>query len=158
MAAHVGNLSLATMWRAETHNRGRWRVGLALIALGLGQPAGHSLAQPEAQPRLTLSLPAELHAGEHMLLTLEVWLPEHAGEPLLVTPFREGQSIEIVKGRLLRSDARNPRQNPLRFELPMVARSAGAAVVGVKLLAYLCRERCRALEIEARRNVVVLPR
>lgn len=146
------------MWRAETQKSGLGSASLALLALALGQPAQPSLAQSEEQPRLTLTAPSELRAGEHTRFTVEVWLPEHAGKPVLVTPFREGEAIEIVRGRLLRSDAHDPAQNPLRFEVPMLARAAGAAVVGVKLLAYLCNDRCRAVEVEARRNLVVLPR
>jgi hypothetical protein len=77
----------------------------------------------------------------------------------LITPFREGQALEVVKGRLLRSDARDPNERPLRFELPMLARAAGVARVGVHLLAYVCEsdDRCRAVEAETRVDIVVLP-
>jgi len=168
MAAHAGNLSPSSMARAET--QGSRRAGpcardkkwgsAAIVALLFGVGSGHvSQAQePAAPPRLTLKVPTELHAGEHALLLLEVRLPAHAGKPLLLTPFHEGESVEIVKGRLLRSDARDPAANPLHFELPILAHAAGAAVVGVRLLAYVCQRQCRAVEIEARSNVVVLPR
>lgn len=148
------------MTRAET--RREWGRVSALAGLlgALAQVPG-TAAQPlvtDSLPRLSLVLPSELHPNEHALVTLEVELPAHAGQPLLLTPFREGESIEIVRGRLLRSDARDSTANPLRFELPILAHAPGAAVVGVKLLAYLCTPRCRAVEVETRRNVVVLPR
>jgi hypothetical protein len=63
----------------------------------------------------------------------------------------------VVKGRLLRSDARDAQANPLVFELPVLARAPGSALIGVRLLAYLCEPGCRAVEVEARANVMVLP-
>jgi hypothetical protein len=145
------------MRRAETQRTWRVWVLMALLGLAVGSLVRAEPPAGEALPRVTLLLPAELHAGQHALLTIEVELPAHAGKPLLLTPFHEGEAIEVVRGRLLRSDARDPLANPLRFELPMLAHAAGAAVVGVKLLVYLCEAQCRAVEIEARRNLVVLP-
>ncbi|HEX6245461.1 MAG TPA: hypothetical protein VFZ61_31275, partial [Polyangiales bacterium] len=71
----------------------------------------------------------------------------------------EGQALEVVKGRLLRSDARDPNEQPLHFELPVLARAAGVARIGVHLLAYVCdrEEQCRAIEADTRADVVVLP-
>jgi hypothetical protein len=110
------------------------------------------------QPRLVLEVPRELHVGEHAHVELLVDLPPEAAEPLLVTPYREGEALEVVKGRLLRSDARDPTAKPLRFALPVLARAAGSALIGVRLLAYVCAPRCRAIEAETRANVLVLPR
>jgi hypothetical protein len=116
-------------------------------------------APSAALPAMRITPPRELHVGEHARLELEVSLPAQAAGPLLITPFCEGQALEVVKGRLLRSDARDPNERPLRFELPVLARAAGVARVGVQLLAYVCehQERCRAVEAEARADVVVLP-
>jgi hypothetical protein len=75
-----------------------------------------------------------------------------------LTPYREGRSLEVVKGRLLRSDARDPTAKPLRFALPVLASAPGTALIGVRLLAYVCAPRCRAVEAETRANVVVLAR
>jgi hypothetical protein len=154
------------VWRARGRARGdrasageRWR-GRALLALCL-LLAGHAWgagARDLALPQLTLEVPRELHVGEHAHVDLVVELPAQAAEPLLVTPYREGEALEVVKGRLLRSDARDPNAKPLRFELPVLAAAPGTALIGVKLLAYLCTPRCRAVEVETRANVVVLPR
>jgi hypothetical protein len=145
------------MGRAETGFSLIMVAALALVAAA-AYPWAICAQNTGPLPRLSLKLPAELHAGQHAVLTVEVELPARAGQPLLLTPFREGESIEIVRGRLLRSDARDASETPLHFELPILAHAAGAAVVGVKLLAYLCEPRCRAVEVEARSNLVVLPR
>ena len=140
--------------------RGR-RAARVLIALWLGSLAGLApiaSARESALPRLTLEVPRELHVGEHAHVDLVVELPAEAAEPLLVTPFREGEALDVVKGRLLRSDARDPSATPLRFELPVLAAAPGTALIGVKLLAYVCAPRCRAVEVEARASVLVLPR
>jgi hypothetical protein len=111
-----------------------------------------------AVARLALEVPRELHVGEHAHVELLVELPREAAEPLLLTPYREGEALEVVKGRLLRSDARDPSAKSLRFALPVLAKTPGTAWIGVRLLAYVCAPRCRAIEAETRANVVVLPR
>jgi hypothetical protein len=128
---------------------------LLAAALALAAGAGADSAAP---PRLTLEVPRELHVGEHAHVELTVELPPEAAEPLLLTPYREGKSLEVVKGRLLRSDARDPAARPLRFALPVLATAPGTALIGVRLLAYLCTPRCRAVEAETRANVMVLAR
>jgi hypothetical protein len=128
---------------------------LLTLLLWRGQEAR---AADLGQPRLVLEVPRELHVGEHAYVELVVDLPAEAAEPLLVTPYREGEALEVVRGRLLRSDARDPMAKPLRFALPVLARAAGSALIGVRLLAYLCVPRCSAVEVEARANVLVLPR
>lgn len=144
--------------------RGRRSSLLAALLLALAAP-GSAASQPSAAPvtsagpSMRLSPPRELHVGEHARLELELLLPAGAAGPLLITPFHEGQALEVVKGRLLRSDARDPNARPLHFELPVLARTAGVARVGVRLLAYVCEreQRCRALQAETRADVVVLP-
>jgi hypothetical protein len=128
-----------------------------LLAAALVFAAGAG-ARSAALPRLVLEVPRELHVGEHAHIELTVELPPEAAEPLLLTPYREGKSLEVVKGRLLRSDALDPAAKPLRFALPVLATAPGTALIGVRLLAYLCAPRCRAVEAETRANVVVLAR
>jgi hypothetical protein len=142
---------------------------LALLCTSLavppveGQPSPPADAAEAASARLRLTSARELHVGEHARFALEVSLPPGAAEPLLLTPFREGEALEVVKGRLLRSDARDPTARPLQFELPVLARAPGVARIGVRLLAYVCRPgdaappKCRALEAETRADVLVLP-
>lgn len=138
---------------------GRWGAALSTLlvaSLWVGRAETQAGA---ASPALQLTPPRELHVGEHARFELIVTLPAQAAGPLLITPFREGQALEVVKGRLLRSDARDADETPLRFELPVLARAAGVARVGVRLLAYVCErdDRCRAVEAEARVDVMVLP-
>jgi hypothetical protein len=136
----------------------RARRLLLVLALTLAVGQSARARDSELLPRLTLSAPRELHVGEHAHVELLVELPPEAAEPLLITPYREGEALDVVKGRLLRSDARDPAARPLRFALPVLASAPGTAWVGVRLLAYLCAPRCRAVEVETRANVVVLPR
>jgi hypothetical protein len=132
------------------------RLGLAAGLLLAGAAHAHGQAARGA-PSLKLQLPTDLHVGEHARFVIEVHMPPGAGQPLLLTPFREGQALEVVKGRLLRSDARDAQANPLLFELPVLARAPGSALIGVRLLAYQCEPGCRSVEVEARASVMVLP-
>ncbi len=132
-------------------------VSLALAA-GAFASAPDADARSTAPPRLTLAVPRELRVGEHAHVELTLELPPEAAESLLLTAYREGKSLEVVKGRLLRSDARDPAATPLRFALPVLATAPGTALVGVRLLAYICAPSCRAVEAETRANVVVLAR
>jgi hypothetical protein len=153
--------------------RRRWHAAGTRLAFAVclalcwrAAPRGLAGAQDRERPVLGLTLPAELHVGEHARVLLSVRLPAGAAQPLLVTPFREGAALEIVKGRLLRSDALDATASSLRFELPVLALAPGAAVIGARLLAYVCdgaardsgEESCHAVEVETRANVVVLPR
>jgi hypothetical protein len=129
----------------------------ALLALGalLARPVH---AADAAEGEIELQLPSELRVGQHARMLIELKLPPGAAEPLLLTPFREGAALEVVKGRLLRSDAL-ATPGALRFELPLLALAPGSAVVGVRALAYVCgAQQCRALELETRANLLVLPR
>jgi hypothetical protein len=132
------------------------RLALAALSGLLALAVGRASAGSEA--RAALAVPRELHVGEHAHIELSLELPPEAAEPLLVTPYREGKALEVVRGRLLRSDARDPAARPLRFLLPVLATAPGTALIGVRVLAYLCAPRCRALELETHANVVVLPR
>lgn len=133
-------------------------LALALLFPGADRRVVRVHAQAAELPVLSLELPVDLRVGQHARVLLSVQLPPAAARPLLVTPFHEGAALEIVKGRLLRADARDPAENPLRFELPILALAPGAAVIGARLLAYVCdKTSCRAVEVETRANVVVLP-
>ena len=116
-------------------------------------------AAPAAEGALSLAVPDRLHVEDHVALTVTLELPGDARGPLLVTPRAQGSAIEVVRGRLLRADARDPAANPLVFDLPVLARSAGQAVVSVRALVYRCQDgMCEPVTLETRRNVLVLPR
>jgi hypothetical protein len=138
---------------------GGWCICASLsLAAGLLGFARGVDARSFAPPRLTLEVPRELRVGEHAHVELTLELPLEAADSLLLTAYREGKSLEVVKGRLLRSDARDPTATPLRFALPVLATAPGTALVGVRLLAYVCAPACRVVEAETRANVVVLAR
>jgi hypothetical protein len=131
------------------------RTRLALLVVSL-LAAGFT---GEAEVGLSIAVPEALRVGDHRALVLTLSLPPDVATPLLVTPRGEGEALEIVRGRLLRADARDPQGTPLVFDLPVVARQPGTAVVRVRAAAYRCREKqCRELEVEAVKTVLVLPR
>jgi hypothetical protein len=65
--------------------------------------------------------------------------------PLLVTPESEGPAVEVVRGRLLRSDADDAAAPELVFRIPIVARAVGTATVRVRVRGYVCARRCRSV-------------
>ncbi len=77
--------------------------------------------------------------------------------PLLVTPSSEGTALEVVRGRLLRAEAQDPRAEVLEFQVPVVARGPGTAVVRVRAAGYACEARCRPVHAEASLIVHVAP-
>lgn len=102
-----------------------------------------------AAPALQITLPPEQHLsrGAHAAIEVIVQLPEPGGDlPLLLTPRIEGAAVELVRGRLLRSDAKQLSGGRLRFEVPVVARSEGTAILRVSVLTYACSETCQQLE------------
>jgi hypothetical protein len=82
---------------------------------------------------------------------------ERASGPLMLTPTSDGPAIVVVRGRLLRADAEDPRAQPLRFHVPYVARTAGDAVLRVRIDGWSCtpiaegreERRCQAVRAEA---------
>jgi hypothetical protein len=133
--------------------RSWWRLALVALALPL---AGFAAADGVA---LSIAVPDPLRVGDHRALVLTLSLPADVATPLLVTPRGQGEALEIVRGRLLRADARDPAASPLVFDLPVVAQKPGTAVVRVRAAAYRCRDgQCQELEVEAVKTVLVLPR
>lgn len=124
--------------------------------------AGGAILIPGVQaeapaPRLTLSAPAEITVGERRVVELALDLPEGPAAPLLLTPAALGEAVEVVRGRLLRSDARQDGDpTRLRFELPIVARAPGTAVVRVHVATYQCARSCIAVSAEARATLRVV--
>lgn len=115
-----------------------WLVMLCLL----------TAAAPRA-PTLKMQAPSKLKVGDRASVKLTLTLPEGSAEPLLLTPTSDGPAVEVVRGRLMRSDARDARANPLRFEIPIVARRPGTSVLRVRVLSYHCNEQCTAVQSEA---------
>lgn len=87
------------------------------------------------------ALPLSAHTSIPVLVELSP--PLAASYPLLLTPHIEGNAVELVRGRLLRADGKPEDATHLRFELPVVARSEGTAILRVDLMTYLCDPVCR---------------
>ncbi|MFO0683289.1 MAG: hypothetical protein U0234_14625 [Sandaracinus sp.] len=125
----------------------RARAGGCVLALAmLAAPAG---AQSRALA-ITLERAPELHPGDHAEIVAVVHAEDAARGPLLVTPSVDGAAIEVVRGRLFRFDADDPSADPLRFRVPILARSVGTAVLSVRVDGHACEgARCEAVQVES---------
>lgn len=122
---------------------------LALLVFALAAPAA---AQ---EISIELAAPADLREGDRAQITARV---RGAGtHPLLLTPASEGTALEVVRGRLLRADAIDPRAEVLEFRIPIVANAPGTAVVRVSAAGYTCAARCRLVRADASLAVRVGP-
>lgn len=120
------------------------RFALGLL-LGLVVGAGGARAQ-ESPITIELVAPETLRAGDRAEIVARI---RGAGpHPLLVTPRSEGTALEVVRGRLLRSDAVDPTAEVLELRIPVVAHLAGTAVVRVSVAGYACEARCRPVRAE----------
>jgi len=133
---------------------GWWRKAFGL-ACGL---VLSSQAVAAGTPILRVAEPRELRVGERTALEVTLELTPDVASPLLVTQTVEGEAVEVVRGRLMRKDARDPEAAALRFDVPVLAHAPGTSIVRVHALVYRCREVCQALELETRVSVVVLAR
>jgi hypothetical protein len=116
---------------------------LAVLALGI---CARAIA---AAPELQISLQPEQHLPRdaHTAIEVIVQLPAGSADlPLLLTPRIEGAAVELVRGRLLRSDAKLVERGRLRFEVPVVARSEGTAILRVSVVTYVCTQSCQRVE------------
>lgn len=77
--------------------------------------------------------------------------------PLMLTASEQGTAVEVVRGRLLRSDAIDPEARPLVFQLPLRGRSTGTGVLLVRVDTYACEEGgdCREIHDEGRLTIEV---
>ncbi len=108
--------------------------------------------------QVRITAPELVTPGSHADIEVDVEFAAPNTAPLLLTPSREGAAIEIVRGRLLRSDARSADPRRLRFEVPIMARSAGTAILHVEVAAYLCKTRCVRVTASASQVVRVAER
>jgi hypothetical protein len=108
------------------------------------------LAQDEPRVDVTIEAPERIVAGDRLEILVSVRVHPTGAHPVLVTPTTEGRAVTAVRGRLLRADAEDPDAEVLRFRVPIMARSAGTAILRVHARAYACEQRCRGIEGEAR--------
>jgi hypothetical protein len=117
---------------------------MATTVFVVAQPA--AAVAPELQ--ITLQPTQRLQRDAHTAIPVTVQLPRGSADlPLLLTPRIEGAAVELVRGRLLRSDAKQMDPEHLRFEIPVVARSEGTAILRVSLTTYVCDDSCRRVEV-----------
>lgn len=131
---------------------------LALLAVLVSIAASASAEEHRPTVTVRLDAPSHIATGDHLSMVATVTLSPPNRLPLLLTPSSEGTAIEVVRGRLLRADAEEPKANPLVFRIPLVARGPGTAVLRVRVLAYSCHELCRRVSVERTLTLRVLPR
>ncbi len=104
--------------------------------------------------------PERLTAGDHTEVVVEVSARATQAQPLILTPTSEGDAIEVVRGRFLRSDATValPDDGMLRFRVPIVAQSSGTSVFRVRVTSYVCTTRCRAVDADSFVVLRAIPR
>ncbi len=133
-------------------------MALWVYGWGASEVAGQSSEAARAPAvGIVLHPPKDLRAGDRRQLLVDVTVRPRQGHPLLFTPSSEGTAIEIVRGRLLRSDADDPEAAVLRFRVPMIAHHAGTSIVRVHVLGYVCKSTCRSVEAEGSLVVRVRP-
>ncbi len=132
-----------------------WLVGTAQGARG--EPTQASAPATTGGPVLRIEPPDARVLRVGMTGTVEVIVSGDfdPAQPLLLTPAAEGDAVRVVRGRLLRTDARPEPGGGLRFAVPILARSPGTAVLRVDLLTYRCRPRCMAVHASATRVLQV---
>jgi hypothetical protein len=131
------------------------RRNAALAALAALAVAGAASAQTDALS-VRLEAPQQLHPGDHVEIVALVHAEDAARGPLLVTPSVDGAAVEVVRGRLFRFDADDPESDPLRFRVPVLARSVGTAVLSVRVDGHACEgARCTPASAEATARIDV---
>lgn len=141
------------------------RALLALAAASAVSLTSVGRAQDAAPIVVRLTLASSVvRLNETGELLADVTTDATASGPLLLTPTSDGPAIEVVRGRLLRADAEDPRAAPLRFHVPWVANRAGDAVVRVRVDGWSCvaprdgvEPRCRPVRSEAAVTLTVRP-
>ena len=125
-----------------------WKGPSTLRIPALVLAAWLCLVSPAAAQTLSVELtaPEGIAVGDRAELIARV--QNSGGLPILITPHSEGTAIEVVRGRLMRADAREPSAQVLEFHIPVVARQAGTAVIRVRAAGYACPGRCRSVQAE----------
>ena len=95
------------------------RVRAALCALVLCAGLSSPLSAAVSAVAVTISGEDTLPQATHTSIPVLVSLTEASvAYPLTLTPRIEGAAVELVRGRLLRSDAKTVDATHLRFDVP----------------------------------------
>jgi hypothetical protein len=126
----------------------------SLVAFGADLPRAAGQRRPEtrvvpaqADAALRIEAPATLPIGASRIAVV-VRLPHGPTMPLLLTVRVEGEALQVVRARFLRSDARLQPSGELRFEVPVLARAAGIALLRAELSTYRCRQSCQQVRAQ----------
>jgi hypothetical protein len=115
-------------------------------------PGGSTQAEPPQPVQISITGADTLTRDTHTALGVVVTLPPEGAEmPLALTPHVDGSAVELVRGRLLRADAKQARAGELHFAIPVVARSEGTAILRVDLMTYACDPACRRIDVHGAR-------
>ena len=63
--------------------------------------------------------------------------------PFPVVVGLKGEAVEVVRGRLSLPDAKVMDDGRLRFEVPVLAKSEGTAILRVDVMTYVCERTCQ---------------
>lgn len=104
-----------------------------------------------------IDVPDTLVKQAHASVTVRVDLPAGVPDdtPLLLTPTVEGSAVEVLRGRLFRGDAEATSPSQLRFQVPVIARSEGTAILRIDVSTYACKKRCTAITASAQKSLRV---
>jgi hypothetical protein len=141
---------------------GTERVAACLLWLLLAAAQGllpHARAQATPAPGLALRIEIPvLVPGSPATVDVYVRVPAGPVRPLSLTPSAEGEALRVLRGRLLRADARRTDGGELHFRVPVEPLSEGTGVLRFALLTYACAERCEAVRLSESRTVEVRSR
>jgi hypothetical protein len=119
------------------------RTAAALLLATLAWPASARTQGEDTKLAIEIRAQNTLPRSAHLGIAVIVTTDTAAHTPLLLTPHVEGEAVELVRGRLLRSDAKVMDATHLRFEVPVVARSEGTAILRVEVASFECSPACR---------------
>jgi hypothetical protein len=119
-------------------------------------------ARAQGASRLAVTLHERtLRAGDRTELVVEVVLPQGVDARLALTPSTEGETLEVVRGRLLSFDARRETdaegRTHLAFAVPVIAHAPGAAVLRIDVDALVCAAACAPVQQSERFTIDVAP-
>jgi hypothetical protein len=120
------------------------RVRVLLLACLALVPSPTHAAPGSADGSLRIEAPASLPIGANRIAVI-LRPPLGPVMPLLLTVSVEGDALQAVRARFLRADAKLEKSGELRFDVPVLARAAGIALMRAEVSTYRCSKRCRQL-------------
>ena len=137
-------------------------VAMGVLSLWLasslpGPTPARVAAQSSDEGSIAFAPPERLFEDDRAELQLLV-RPPAGGRSFLLTLRGEGTAVEVVRGRLLPSDAVDAEARPMVFRVPIVARGRGVALVHAQLTGWSCEDTCHAVTLETSTTLRVAAR